>query len=268
MTTSITRVIEVPRALLESFQQMPEAKQVGLYFLIGADEDQDYAPVYIGQTGSTGKRLAEHHQDSDFWTRALVVVSLTNSFTQTHTLYLEWQGIQQAKKAGRYQVENGNGGSRPHTPAPLEADCQEIFETVRTLIATLGQPVFEPLTKANASTTPEDVFYCRSATYDATGQYTEEGLVVLKGSKARKDAAPSMAKYKTSTRREVLIAEGAMLLDGNFYVFQRDVLFKSPSGASDTIAGASTNGWAMWKSKDGKTLDELKRQPPANKAGS
>ena len=28
----------------------------------------------------------------------------------------------------------------------------------------------------------------------------------------------------------------------------------------DTIAGASTNGWVLWKSKDGKTLDELKRQ--------
>lgn len=50
-----------------------------------------------------------------------------------------------------------------------------------------------------------------------------------------------------------------MALEGDFYVFQRDVLFKSPSGASDVIAGASTNGWMLWKTKAGKTLDELKR---------
>lgn len=61
LTTSITRVIEVPRALLGEYLDMPEAKQVGLYFLIGEDEDQDFAPVYIGQTGLTGKRLVEHH---------------------------------------------------------------------------------------------------------------------------------------------------------------------------------------------------------------
>jgi hypothetical protein len=47
---------------------------------------------------------------------------------------------------------------------------------------------------------------------------------------------------------------------GAHNIFQRDVLFKSPSGATDTIAGASTNGWMLWKTKDGKTLDELKRQ--------
>lgn len=43
----------------------------------------------------------------------------------------------------------------------------------------------------------------------------------------------------------------------------RDRKVKSPSEASDTITGASTNGWALWKAKSGKTLDELKRQSQA-----
>lgn len=157
----------------------------------------------------------------------------------------------------RYNVENGNAGSKPHTPPPLEADCLEIFDTLPTLIATLGQPVFEPLAKTKEVVSSDEVFYCRSPNYDAIGQYTEEGLVFLKGSKAKLSAAPSLVKY--NKRRETLIAEGALVLDGSFYVFQRDVLVKSPSGASDTIAAASTNGWMLWKSKDGKTLDQLKR---------
>jgi hypothetical protein len=260
LTTSIVRVIEVPRKLLDEYLDMPEAKQVGVYFLIGDDDDQDYPAVYVGQTGGTGQRLVDHHKQKEFWSRALVAVSLTNNLTQTHALYLEWLSIKYANEAGRYKVENGNGGSKPHTPAPLEADCQDIFDTMRTLVATLGQPCFEPLAKSKDQVKSDELFYCKSANYEAIGQYTEEGLVVLKGSKARVDVAPSMDKWKASGKREALISEGALKLEGAYYVFQRDVLFKSPSGASDFIAGASTNGWMHWKAKDGKTLDELKRQ--------
>ena len=246
--------------MLNQFLDMPEAKQVGLYLLVGDDHDADYPSVYVGQTGGTGQRLTEHNKSKDFWNRALVVVSLTNSLTQTHGLYLEWLSIKIASHAGRYQVANGNAGTKPHTPPALEADCQDIFDTMRTLVATLGQPMFEPLAKAKDELTKEDLYYCRSANYDATGQYTAEGMVVLKGSKARKDVAPSMAK--SNKKRDSLVADGGLKLEGEFYVFQRDVLFKSPSGASDTVSGASTNGWALWKSKEGKTLDELKRPQP------
>ena len=260
LTTSIVRVIEVPRKLLDEYLEMPEAKQVGVYFLISDDDDQDYPAVYIGQTGGTGQRLIDHHKQKEFWGRALVAVSLTNNLTQTHSLYLEWLSIKHANEAERYKVENGNGGSKPHTPAPLEADCQDIFDTMRTLLATLGQPCFEPLAKSKDQVKSDELFYCKSANYDAVGQYTEEGLVVLKGSKARIEVAPSMDKWKASKRRDVLISEGALKLEGTHYVFQQDVLFKSPSGASDFVAGASTNGWTLWKAKNGKTLDELKRQ--------
>ncbi len=271
LTTSIVRVTEVPRALLDQFQDMPEAKQVGVYFLINDDEDQDYPAVYIGQTGGAGKRLSEHHKLKEFWNRALVVVSLTNSLTQTHALYLEWLGIKLANEAGRYKVENGTAGTKPHTPAPMEADCQEIFDTLRTLVATLGQPVFDPLSKGKVAGTESveaDTFYLRSTKYDAVGEYTAEGMVVLKGSKARIDIATSMAQTPLVPKRQGLIEDGALKLEGDFYVFQRDVLFKSPSGAAAMVRGASSNGWVEWVSETGKTLDELKRQAPVNKSVS
>jgi len=261
LTTSIVRIIEVPRALLSEFLAMPEARQVGLYFLVGDDGDQDFPSVYIGQSGSVGARISEHHKQKEFWNRVLVVVSLTNSLTQTHVLFLEWCSIKYANRAGRYNVQNGNAGSKPHTPKPLEADCVEIFETSRTLIATLGQPVFDPLAKSKEAVEKDDVFYFKTASCDAVAQYTPEGVVVLKGSKGRAAITPGLADSSLSRRRKKLIDEGALVQDGSCYVFQRDVLFKSPSGASDVLAGASTNGWILWKSKDGKTLDELKRRP-------
>jgi len=92
-----------------------------------------------------------------------------------------------------------------------------------------------------------------------------ESLSAISG---MRNMAPSMSKGSFGKKRQGLIADGALKLEGEFYVFQRNVLFKSPSGASDTVTGASTNGWALWKSKDGKTLDELKRQAPLNKSES
>ena len=87
ITTSIIRMIEVPRSLMPQFQAMPEARQVGLYFLVGGESGD---VLYIGQSGDTGKRLAQHDKDeSKDWSRALVLVSMTNNITQTHALYLE-----------------------------------------------------------------------------------------------------------------------------------------------------------------------------------
>jgi aspartate-semialdehyde dehydrogenase len=57
--------------------------------------------VYIGQSGSVGNRLVQHNQNKDFWNRALVAISCTNSLTQTHALFLEWFVIQQTTQAGR-----------------------------------------------------------------------------------------------------------------------------------------------------------------------
>lgn len=53
---------------------------------------------------------------------------------------LEWHCLQEAKKSGRCITANGNSASRPYTPAPLEADCHEVYDTARTLLSTLGYP--------------------------------------------------------------------------------------------------------------------------------
>jgi hypothetical protein len=139
ITTRIVRVIEVPRSELGMFTKTPEAQQVGVYFLLGELSESGLPRAYIGQSGNVGSRLVQHNQKMDFWNRAMVVISLTNSMTQTHALFLEWHAIVEAAAAGRYSLENGNNGVRPHTPAPLEADCREIHETAATLLATLGQ---------------------------------------------------------------------------------------------------------------------------------
>ncbi|MDB5389182.1 MAG: hypothetical protein JWM11_4828 [Planctomycetaceae bacterium] len=266
ITTRIVQVIEVPRSLLLDFILMPESNQVSLYFLFGNTEDGSDPKVYIGQTGDLRTRLVSHNKTKDFWQRAIVLISRTNSLTQTHSLFLEWYSLHVADKAGRYTVENGNGGSKPHTPAPLEADCLEIFETGQVLLATLGYPVFDAVRTSVASSAPEEIFYCKGSGADGRGLYTPEGFVVLKGSVGRKANAPAMIGTSSERFRDKLRASGVYREAGEKVIFEKDHLFGSPSMAAMALMGRSANGWVEWKSSVGKTLDALKRQEPGNKS--
>ena len=261
ITTRIVQVIEVPRSLLQDFLKMDESDQVSLYFLFGDVGDGGEPRVYIGQTGDLRARLVSHNQKKDFWQRALVLISRTNSLTQTHGLFLEWHSLQAARKAGRYADENGNSGSKPHTPAPLQADCLEIFDTGRTLLATLGYPVFEPVASPVASVQSDEVFYCKSAGIDGRGLYTPEGFVVLKGSVGRKDNVQNFSPSNQKFRIRLLDA-GVMRETSATVVFEKDHVFGSPSMAAIALLGRTANGWKEWKSADGTTLDQLKRSGP------
>jgi hypothetical protein len=260
ITTRIVRIIEVPRSQLTEFLKTQDAQQVGVYFLLGDSSDTGLPRVYIGQSGSVGTRLVQHHQKKDFWNKALIVVSLTNSMTQTHALFLEWLAIGEATKTGRYSLENGNIGARPHTPAPLEADCHEIHETAATLLATLGQPIFEPLANSQAPLREKELFYCKGSGADGVGEYTTEGFVVLKDSRGRANNVASLKGTSNERLRDQLVTQGVLEAHDGMLIFTRDHLFSSPSTAALALMGRSANGWQEWKNQQGKTLDEVKRQ--------
>lgn len=260
ITTRIVQVLEVPRSLLPEFLAMRESDQVAVYFLVGQGDEGNDPRVYVGQSGDLRVRLSQHNKQKDFWERALVLVSRTDSLTQTHALFLEWHCMQSVQKAGRYVAENGNKGVRPHTPAPLEADCLEVLETGHMLLATLGYPLFDPVAKGTGGAVDRQVFSCTSSDADGRGLYTADGFVVLKGSRGRKAVVDSVKGTSVAKQRDVLQASGVLVAEGDMLVFARDHLFRTPSGAATALMGRSANGWVEWKSKDGQTLDALKRQ--------
>jgi predicted GIY-YIG superfamily endonuclease len=264
ITTRIVQLVEVPRSLLSDFIAMPESAQVAAYFLFGESEENASPKVYIGQTGDLRKRLMSHNKEKDFWQRCLVLVSKTHSLTQTHALFLEWLCIQDAKKIGRYVVENGNDGSRPHTPAPLEADCIEILETGKTLLSTLGYPLFESISKPLEVAEKEEILYLTRGGCEAQGEYRPEGFVVFKNSLGRSEVTPSFSKHTFFKLRNDLVAQGKIAIEGEKLVFHEDILFSTPSGAAAVVCGGAANGWTEWKNAQGKTLDQLKRTNNTN----
>lgn len=259
VTTRIVQVIEVPRSLIGEFLKMPESGQVALYFLFGETPEGNES-VYIGQTGDMVARLTDHNRKKEFWEKALVVISRTNSLTQTHAVYLEWLSIKTSRETNRYPDVNGNAGTEPYTPAPMQADCHEIFDTAGTLLSTLGYPIFEPVAKTSSSETTSRLYYCTRPGVDAKGQYTSEGFVVLKGSVGNEEIVPSIQGGGVEKKRNELIKNGTFRIDGDQVVLEKDYLFNSPSMAAAILVGKSCNGWVNWKDEQGRTLDELERQ--------
>lgn len=226
--------------------------------LFGKTEEGNPA-VYVGQTGDLKSRLSTHQKEKDFWERALIVISKTNSLTQTHALFLEWHCIQTCRSVGRFTETNGNSGSEPYTPPPMQADCMEIFETASTLLSTLGYPIFESLAKPEGDSESSRYLYCKRPGTDGRGQYTSEGFVVFQGSVGNLEITSSIGTGVERKRNE-LQKTGAYRIDDGQIVLERDCLFNSPSMASAFLAGKASNGWIDWKDSSGRTLDELERQ--------
>ena len=285
MTTRTVRLIEIPRIHIDDFFAMPDANQVGLYFLIGDTDSIDKPLLYIGQTGDLKARLNQHHK-KDFWTRAFVMLSTNNSMTQTHALYMEHKAIATALDVGRYELKNGNSGNKPHTPDPLKADCEELFHTLDVLLSTLGQPIFESLaihdsfysnkTDAHKLTTPSDVkaeqadevsqikptsvlFYYKMKDANAQGYYDDDGFVILAGSLIRQSQAVSAPPFVTRLKESLLSSGKLIAINNTSYKLTENHLFKTPSGASALVSGRSTNGWIEWKNAAGQTLDSIYR---------
>ncbi len=102
-----------------------------------------------------------------------------------------------------------------------------------------------------------------SRTVQATGEYTEDGLVVRSGSKARLEVVPSITdsvERKRENLQEVFLSEeGVLEKEDGTLLLRQNHAFGSPSAAAGVVLGRSSNGWRDWTDREGRTLDEIER---------
>jgi hypothetical protein len=96
---------------------------------------------------------------------------------------------------------------------------------------------------------------------DARGHLTDEGMVVLRGSRGDSKVRDSLSKGWRALR-EQLIAGGMIRDTGSGIVFEQDVLFSSPSAAAAVSGGGNWNGRLGWRNAEGATLAELEGGAP------
>lgn len=260
ITSRTVQAVQIPRQKIQQAEMREEVHRVGVYFLFGdVGDDASKPPAYVGEAENCFERIRGHHKRKDFWTTAVTVTSKTQSFTKAHARRLEYDCIQQAQEAQRFRLQNTQTPAEPHIPEPMLAEIRDNFGTIQTLLSMLGFPILDPLVAGDDKQENAPVLYCQGKGAEATGEYTEDGLVVHSGSKARLDTVPSITE-SVQRRRKNLQEEGVLEVESGFLVFQQDHAFNSPSGAAGVILGRSSNGWRDWVDGDGRTLDEIERQ--------
>lgn len=118
--------------------------------------------------------------------------------------------------------------------------------------------IFYPIMNKIFENQADGEFYIKSITnkVDARGVFDEGKMYILPDSKVRKDVVPSYGDV--SERLSVLRQKAIEEVD--FYIIRERIEFSSPSAASSFCLGNSSNGWEDWKTKSGKTMNQVLRR--------
>ena len=262
-------VYKIPRALLNESKDILALKQSSIYMLFGTN-DNDEPMVYIGQAGLRKNdkgvllRLMEHDADEkkDFWTEAIILTTLNDSFGPTELNYLENRYYNLAKDTGRYKVDNGIEPTIGNVNEEKISELNEYIEFSMIPIGLLGKKLFTPVNHVTSdiSTNSDNLLYLRQCVNNedvwGTAKETNEGFVLLKGSKVSQKSASHLSESLRNRRDRAPKDQNNCLLE--------DVLLNSPSTAANFLIGQQTNGLIAWKNESGETLKSIREQQIKN----
>ena len=254
----VGQAIVIPRNKLKDIKQRPDCNKPAVYFLVGKENEEALlSTAYIGEAENLWNRLTTHDSSKDFWFTAIAFVSKDNNLTKAHVKYLESRCMEIAMVAKRYDLENGAKSVLPSLSESDIAEMEEFLSNLRLLLTAVGYPILQEVASKEQASVSDPLFTCSGKKALANGRMTNDGFVVYKDSTATAQLSHTAIK-KNKNNVEKLITNGYLLKkDNDLYVFIKDYVFNSPSAASNIILGNSTNGWQMWKDKDGKTLEDV-----------
>lgn len=253
------KAIVIPRSKVKHAAAREECGTPAVYFLVGHDTEDSILPtVYVGEAENLCERLSAHESEKEFWSVAIGFVG--EGLDKGGARYLESLAVEKAASQRMCELVNKTEPPRPRLSEEERAVMDGYFENVSLLMALLGHSFLKDIPSRKTDTDTDPLFYCSGKGAEGVGRPTSEGFVVYRSSTASK--SPSKAVHRTNSRifeelKKIGVIEDK---DENLYVFVQDYVFRSPSGASDIILGNSTNGWDHWKTRGGKTLDEVVRR--------
>ena len=251
LSTMTTYVI--PRPLLSEAKKITGINRPGIYYLINENDENKIAQIYIGQTRNGVVRLDDHNRSKDFWNKAIMFLADSKTFSLDMISGLEEYAIMKAHESNRYKVDNSVKPKYEIDEYDLPS-IEEVYEEIQFIMATQGYK----MDNAKMSMNEADIFQTSRKGIIARGVYGGDKFQVLEGSEINLEKPVHLEKY--NRQRKELYEKGDIVKQGDKYILTVTLEFNTPSGASDFVLGGSTNGWAEWKNKDGKTLDKVYRK--------
>lgn len=255
-------VLMAPRTRLGAALKRPEASYTGVYLLFGEDDEGMLA--YIGEGEDIGGRIKSHDTSKDWWTTAVLITTAGNNLNKAHAKYLESRLVEEARRAGKIRLDNGNTPPRSSLSEAAQANMESFLEYVMMVLPALRIDSFlaqtRPQPKISSNRTdplsePDTVFELRTPKHgiEAQAVLTDGEFVVLAGSRASPSWRGKSSQHTGYSKlHEELTASGVLVREGDLSVFVENYAFKSPSAAAAVVNGRPTNGTTEWRLPSGK----------------
>ena len=245
-----------PRSSFAKVKKRPEFQKAGVYALIGPAESSELPKTYIGEGDPVLPRLEQHHAEREFWTNLVFFHSKDQNLNKAHIQYLESRLVAIATEAKRCQLENGNIPALPSLSEAATAECEGFLEEMLLCFPVIGVSFFEIPPAAEIKVAK---LFLETEGIKAEGYESEDGFVVVAGSRASTDEAASI-EPRTKSIREALKERGILLPDGDSLRLTQDYTFNSPSLAASVFAANNISGREWWKDDQGRTLRQLQQE--------
>ncbi len=259
----VGKAIYCPRISALSIMKRSEINNPGIYFLKSTPLNDSFSErIYIGEAENIGKRIKQHLSDSsrDFY-ELIFFISKDDLLTKTQIKYLEAKLIEIANEAKMVEIENGNAPNLPTLHESDISDMEYFLDQIKLVLPLVGFNLLRSTTIRQgviqkSLDKKNQIFSLKNKRFNARMLVTDDGFVVEKNSQANKTVTSSMTvNYKKL--RQKLIDTGVLLDKGDFYIFNDDTIFTSPSAASNIVLGRQSPGPIEWINFENKTYKEI-----------
>lgn len=237
----------------------PEFERPGVYLVRGESED-GHGRLYIGESENVAKRVQGHPATLGFEvTELLLFSSKDDNLAKSHVLWLESALIELATVAKRIKLTNGTAPPTKALSKAEQATMVEYLEHLGLVAHTAGFSYFTRAKVRRVGPAPAAQFSLHKVKQGikARALQSDEGFVVLAGSRASGSPTEALAKGYAQQREE-LIEQGVLKPDpGGHYLFTVDAVFSSPSAAASIIAGYPSSGPQNWLDQNNVSLKDL-----------
>lgn len=258
-------VLRIPRTQLAEGLSRPQARQTGVYLLLGQDDTGTKG--YIGETENMSQRIAQHAREKEWWDMAVLITAAGDALHKAHVKYLEARLIEAALQANNGIMDNGNTPVGASLNEAATANMESFLETLHMILPAIKVDFFQSRTRPILPSSPKDGgleteprFFLSLPKHEieASAILVDQELVVQAGSGVRAKWIGDR-KHASNYRKlhEELSDSGIISANHSSHAtFTQNYAFSSPSAAAAIICGRSENGRRAWKTEAGYTYAE------------